>query len=308
MKRSPFYVPLALAMVFGLVVGMISISPVYSDNIPGCQGTGSNTAKVILGGRVITPSTILRTANGQPCGTGEIGINMVSMTRTVVVSPNGTATQNGTALLSAMDTISNSNPSASNPWLLKLEPGNYDLGAGALTLQPYVDLEGSGEGTTTISSTTFTGSPPVTTATVIAASNSEMRFVTIVNYGGGTQKVAILVPNNATNARVTHVTALVNTGGSDNTGLVNSPGASVTVQESTFNISNGASNTGLINNGTTVTVQRSVLLATGNANIGLSNNSGTANIATSQLTSFTGAGTTKCVLSYNATFTTLAGC
>jgi len=89
-------------MVFGLVVGMISISPVYSDNIPGCQGSGSSTAKVILGGRVITPSTLLRTANGQPCAAGETGINLVSMTRTVVVSPNGNATQNGTALLSAM--------------------------------------------------------------------------------------------------------------------------------------------------------------------------------------------------------------
>src|SRR5690348_11115783 len=156
-RRYASYSPLVLALLFGVAISLVPISPALSDNVTVCQGTGNSTAKVILGGRVITPSTILRSANGQPCSQNEIpinlsaGVNSSIFTRTVVVSPNGTPVQNGLALLSAMNTISNSNPSVSNPWLLKLEPGQYDLGNQTLTLQPYVDLEGSGEGTTIIS-------------------------------------------------------------------------------------------------------------------------------------------------------------
>lgn len=92
--------------------------------------------------------------------------------RTVLVSPSAAndPTQNGTALITAMTLISNSSPSAANPYLLKVEPGNYYITT-ALTLKPYVDLEGSGAGTTVISSTLGSGTNPPATATLIAASN-----------------------------------------------------------------------------------------------------------------------------------------
>src|SRR5690349_21005478 len=138
MRQANSYLPVAIMIVFGLAINVFTSSPVvYGDNVPGCQGTSSSAAQVILAGRIITPSSLLRTAGGQPCGANESAINMVSMTRTVIVSPKGTPSQNGAALLSAMTTIANANPSAANPYLLKLEPGQYDLVTQTLTMLPY---------------------------------------------------------------------------------------------------------------------------------------------------------------------------
>jgi hypothetical protein len=62
----------------------------------------------------------------------------------------GTAQENGTALLNALNGITTA--SATNPYLLKVEPGIYDLGTGTLTMKQFVDVEGSGQRITTISS------------------------------------------------------------------------------------------------------------------------------------------------------------
>jgi hypothetical protein len=308
MTRS-YYAPLSLAILLGLAISMIASSPVYGDNVASCQGSGSSNAKVILAGRVITPSTLLRTANGQPCASDETGLNLVSMLRTVVVSPDGTPTQNGTALLAAMDTISNANPSSANPWLLKLEPGNYDLGNGALTLKPYVDLEGSGEATTIISSTIGNQSDIPTQATLVMASNSEVRFVTLVNSGAGDFKTALLVGSSVTNSKISYLTTSVS-GGAYGYGLFND-GGSVTVRDSTlkgsgsihgyglFNTQstavlkvqnstlrgdNSDSGYGLYNSGGIVTVQNSSLIGTGSTyGYGLYNTDATAIVQSSSL-------------------------
>lgn len=64
-------------------------------------------------------------------------------------------------------------PSATNPWLVKMEPGIYDLGDEALVMRPFVDIEGSGQGVTTVTSAGVN--------TVIAASDAEIRELTIRN-------------------------------------------------------------------------------------------------------------------------------
>jgi hypothetical protein len=56
--------------------------------------------------------------------------------------------------------------SPDNPYLLKIEPGVYDLGSSPLVMKQWVDVEGSGEGVTTI---TRAGSPDFDTGTVVAA-------------------------------------------------------------------------------------------------------------------------------------------
>src|SRR5262249_32427162 len=53
--------------------------------------------------------------------------------RTVVVSPVGTPAQNGTALLNAMSGITTA--TATNPWLVHIEPGIYDTGIQALNMK-----------------------------------------------------------------------------------------------------------------------------------------------------------------------------
>jgi hypothetical protein len=72
--------------------------------------------------------------------------------RTRVVSPIGPVDPNplasGTALLNTLASITDA--TATNRYLLKIEPGVYDLGADQLVMKPSVDIEGSGVGNTII--------------------------------------------------------------------------------------------------------------------------------------------------------------
>jgi hypothetical protein len=67
-------------------------------------------------------------------------------------------------------------PSASNPCLLKIMPGVYDIGETELQIQNYVDIEGSGEETTIIETNSI-----VYTVYCSGISNAEIRFLTIEN-------------------------------------------------------------------------------------------------------------------------------
>ena len=67
---------------------------------------------------------------------------------TIFVGPveGGTTQDNGTALLDALSGIV---ADASNPHLLKIEPGIYEISS-TLEMKTYVDIEGSGRGVTVI--------------------------------------------------------------------------------------------------------------------------------------------------------------
>jgi hypothetical protein len=134
--------------------------------------------------------------------------------RTVIVSPVGSDAQNGNALLAALAGITGA--SSSSPYLLKIEPGRYDLGTQSLTMQEWVDVEGSGELVTTI---TASGHTTSTTGTVVGADHAELRFLTVENSGGSARAVAIY--NGETSPRLTHVTASAWGGSSFNCGVSN---------------------------------------------------------------------------------------
>jgi len=138
-------------------------------------------------------------------------------TRTIVVHPDPDATKAGSALVRALAGISGN--SASNPYLVKIEPGVFDLVTASLTMKPYVDIEGSGEGVTTITSADASGA-----GTLVATSNSELRNLTVKNNGTGQQSVAIFAQT--ASPRITHVTASAS-GGSENYGLHISNGSPV---------------------------------------------------------------------------------
>ena len=83
-----------------------------------------------------------------------------SYERTVIVSPVGTNAQNGQALLNALASIKDA--SASKPYLLYIEPETYELGNRTLQMKQWVDLEGSGELNTIITSTVSSDDGPPT--------------------------------------------------------------------------------------------------------------------------------------------------
>ena len=64
-----------------------------------------------------------------------------TLVRTVIVSPDpGDFVASGQTLLAALNGI-NGAASASDPWLLRIERGIYDLGNQTLTMRPFIDIE-----------------------------------------------------------------------------------------------------------------------------------------------------------------------
>src|SRR5690348_10479068 len=148
-RPHAFYYPLIVVLFFGLAISLMPASPALGSNLP---------LGVTLQQSNLSPNSLVRYSH------------------TFLVSSGGSTIQNGAALLGARDIIVRLHPSAVNPYLIKLEPGNYDLGNNSLKLLPYLDLEGSGEDMTVISSISGQATDQLTKATLIAASNSEVRF------------------------------------------------------------------------------------------------------------------------------------
>ena len=96
--------------------------------------------------------------------------------RTVLVSPvPGDPVASGTALRNALAGISS--PSSTNRWLVKIEPGTYDIGTTSLPMRSWVDIEGSGIDATTIRGTVDGTS--LVAATINGANNTELRLLTV---------------------------------------------------------------------------------------------------------------------------------
>jgi len=127
--------------------------------------------------------------------------------RTILVKPVGTPAENGGALLTALAGIDDA--AADNPYLLKLEPGQYDVGATSLVMKEYVDIEGSGELATKI---VGTGSSTSDTGTVWGTNNAELRFLTVSNSGNWADW-ATAIYNLSVSPRLTHVKALASQAG-----------------------------------------------------------------------------------------------
>lgn len=88
-------------------------------------------------------------------------------------------------------------PSATNPCLLKIMPGVYDIGSNSVQMQQYVDIEGSGENITKVTGNTSNG------GTVNGASYAEIRFIKIENTGIGS---AAIFNTNSSSPKIINVT------------------------------------------------------------------------------------------------------
>lgn len=128
--------------------------------------------------------------------------------QTVVVKPTGAPAENGMGLIGALAAITDA--AADKPYLLKIEPGLYDIGNLSLVMKEYVDIEGSGMNATVISGT---GSTTANDGTVWGADNAELRFLTVRNDGGGADWATAIYIND-TSPRITDVQALALNAGS----------------------------------------------------------------------------------------------
>jgi hypothetical protein len=126
---------------------------------------------------------------------------------TVVVSPVGTPAQNGAALVAALAGITDA--SASKLYLLKLEPGIYDVGATSLVAKDFVDIEGSGRGVTTVQGGISSAGDGVI---AIRTSNVEVRDLTVLNtdVAGSNGTCAAISLSSDIAPRLTNLTATAN--------------------------------------------------------------------------------------------------
>jgi hypothetical protein len=128
--------------------------------------------------------------------------------QTVVVKPAGAPTENGVSLIGALAAITDA--SADKRYLLKLEPGFYDVGNLSLVMKEYVDIEGSGMDATVILGT---GSSSADDGTVWGADNAELRFLTVRNEGDSADWATAIYLKD-TSPRITDVQALASKAGS----------------------------------------------------------------------------------------------
>ena len=145
-------------------------------------------------------------------------------------------------------------PAADNPCLIKILPGVYDLAGGSLTMQPFVDIEGSGEITTIITST-FANS--ANAGVVNGSDNAEIRFLTVTNTGPGGNSYASAIANNASSPKITHVTAVSTCSGFGCAGVYNS-GSSPIMTNVTVTATGGAETAGVYNTASSSPVMRQV--------------------------------------------------
>ena len=179
----------------------------------------------------------------------------VVLTQTVVVSPVGTDAQNGTALLAALAGITDN--AAGIPYLIKLEPGLYDLGTSVLTMKEYVDIEGSGQGITHIRSTTSG------TGTIVGADFTELRSLSVWHGGGGTDANA-LYASGLTFFTLIHVQLLGSGGSANNSGALLS-GSTLKAQHCTFTGTGGTDASGLRLTNTSTAVLKDCKMMAGSA-------------------------------------------
>lgn len=124
--------------------------------------------------RKLLCSTLLLTALAV---TSAASAQTAPYTRTVIVPANASTTANGAALLAALASLTPS-PSYANRWLIKLEPGIYNVGSTPVVMREYVDIEGSGIIESHIQGA-VDPTPSLMGGLVRGASNSEIRSLTI---------------------------------------------------------------------------------------------------------------------------------
>ena len=159
-------------------------------------------------------------------------------TNVIVVAPSG---GDFTDPITALSTITDA--SATNPCLVKIMPGVYDIGTDSLQMKEYVVIEGSGENVTKIK-----GNSDVFFSGVIqGADNTEIRCISVENTAG------VAIVNDDASPKISNVTAIAS-GGHSAVGVFNIF-SSTTMTNVTATASGGSSgNYGIYNDRSSTTM------------------------------------------------------
>lgn len=210
----------------------------------------ANAGDVVVEGNISSTGVIVGNGGFQfPDSSVQLTASFPEHKRIVIVSPLGSASENGAALLSAIAEIS---PSVSEPYMLKIEPGVYDVGPNQIYNKEYLDIEGAGQALTRIK-----GTYPAVGARngfFEVEGNSELRMLTVENYGGGASNyTGIQVFLGEANVRLSDITVLVNSGTQTHTGVEVFEDGTV-LRNVTVTVKGGGGTVGLVLNSSDVVV------------------------------------------------------
>jgi len=202
---------------------------------------GVTAGDVVVDGNVVAGGMVVSEGGGFqfPDATVQTTATVPEHKRIVVVSPVGTASENGAALLSAIAGIS---PTVDNRYMLKIEPGVYDLGSNQFQTKQYLEVEGSGQTSTRIRGNLVTVG--ALNGLVQVVSNSELRMLTVENYGGESNTYKGIHVWNEANVRISDVTVLVHSGNGH--WGIDIGGEGTVLKNATVVVSGGSSNVGLM--------------------------------------------------------------
>jgi hypothetical protein len=179
-----------------------------------------------------------------------------------VVPVTNNPTASGTNLLNALAGIVTAN--AANPFVLKLDPGIYDVGSTALQMKSFVDIEGSGQQITTIRG--LGNNVGFLIGVVQGARSSELRDLTVSCLGNGFANAIPVLLNNV-NTSVRDVT-LVSSQATASWGL-RCLACTSTLQDLTVRVSGGTQAYGIAASGASLqtkpVIRRAVITLSGAA-------------------------------------------
>jgi hypothetical protein len=183
---------------------------------------------------------------------------------TVVVSPvPGNPVASGTALLTALAGVTGT---AADPYMLKVEPGVYDIGANRLQMKSWVDIEGSGIDITIIEGDGISNVSPLRNGVIKGADDCELRLLTVRVAGSFSLPIAVGIGNQGTDRQRFYRVRVEATDGTDNYGIYNSE-SDPRLEELEIFATGGATNYGIqsvgSNAGNGPTLLRSKVSATG---------------------------------------------
>jgi len=133
-----------------------------------------------------------------------------------------------TSVQAAIDNVTGT---ADEPILVWVAPGVYNE---MVTMKPYVHLQGAGQDATVIRSTVSNSAWPPVAATLVLASNTSLRDLTLENSGSGDSNVALLATAGVARARVADVTVRMLGSGAGNLAIaLSGSGTDITLQQVT---------------------------------------------------------------------------
>ena len=190
--------------------------------------------------------------------------------RVVWVADDGT----GDFLLLSTALASITDASASNPYVVRIAPGEYTETA-TVALKTYVAVEGSGQGFTTITCECASDSYDASSATVSAGNIvAEIRHLTINNTGGDSVSIGVGTEDVVDGSvSMLHVTA-TGTGGTNNNYGVRNESSSPSMTDVTATGTGGTISYGVYNYSSSPSMTNVTATATGGTNNrGVANNS-----------------------------------